>query len=152
MCFKFLWLVMTFLMVSFMVEKMIFAQLLYMFIFIISVSIMISFHDFSVWMSLMILIFMIGGLMITFMYMLSLQPNSFFQFQFLIFNLFIFFFISWWSSYDLNIFYTEPMYNSFNSFFIFYLIMVVTCFVYLIFILLFVDYKLKFIKGSLKEI
>nr|AHA47084.1 NADH dehydrogenase subunit 6 [Liposcelis paeta] len=143
----------------FVFELKIMLLLLYLFLMIVSISLMIFFTEMVSWFSFLVLIFLIGGLMISFMYMVSLSHNNSMHmknFMLMLLVSMLFSFIMF-SSLDLKnlVFYlveNKDMEKFWISYSFIYMVQVFFLFIYLTFVLIIVDLKLKFSKGNMKEI
>nr|ATU74564.1 NADH dehydrogenase subunit 6 [Liposcelis bostrychophila]ATU74577.1 NADH dehydrogenase subunit 6 [Liposcelis bostrychophila] len=146
-----LWMVVIYFMVLFSLENYMFGVLVYMFMVIFTGGVIMSMTSSSVWMSMIFLIFMVGGLMVSFFYMVSLTHNMVLK---IIPHVFLLSLIltPYFNSQDVSNF--NIVYS--NSFFLFsslsYLILVLFMLALLFLILFLIDFKLKAMKGFIKEI
>ena len=107
------------------------------------------------WISLIMLIFFVGGLMVSFFFMASLSHNSIIKSKRKISFIFLLIFLLrlekmifryYYSLYITN----HSIYINWN--FIFYYVFLLLILILVFILLFFIDKKLKFLKGILKEI
>lgn len=114
----------------------------------------------SQWCSILFIIFLIGGLIVSFFYIVRIDPNNYKIFKL---KIFIFFFIFnaifYFLNFHINFFFQLNLFRSklnriyenwkdgqFN-----YIIMIIFILLYLIIVILFVDKKLKICKSRIKN-
>nr|AEP83122.1 NADH dehydrogenase subunit 6 [Liposcelis bostrychophila]ATU74615.1 NADH dehydrogenase subunit 6 [Liposcelis bostrychophila]ATU74628.1 NADH dehydrogenase subunit 6 [Liposcelis bostrychophila] len=148
MTLSLVWMVMLYITVMFTLESSMFSALVYMFVMIFLGSGIMATVSGSVWMSMIFLIFMIGGLMVSFFYMVSLTHNMVFSISPLV--LFISVCLVPFSLASLGNFHNCLDYFLFSS--PSYLVVVLFMLFLLFLILFMIDFKLKAMKGFLKGI
>nr|YP_009266378.1 NADH dehydrogenase subunit 6 [Liposcelis keleri]ANJ70945.1 NADH dehydrogenase subunit 6 [Liposcelis sculptilimacula] len=148
MIHKFMWFTFFFLILMFSFELEIYFLLCMLFLIFLISGLILMISDENSWISMMILIFLIGGLMVSFFYMVSLSHNSMFNFKMsLMPMIFLFSFFNMQSFQILKYSCLSDYWLMKNS----YTIFVILVLYYMIIVLIFVDQKLSFIKGCLKE-
>jgi len=146
-----LWIVVIYFIVLFSLENYIFGVLVYMFIVIFTGGVIISITSRRVWMRIIFLIFIVGGLIVSFFYIVRLTHNMVLK---IIPHVFLLSLIltPYFNSQDVRNF--NIVYS--NRFFLFsslsYLILVLFILALLFLILFLIDFKLKAMKGFIKEI
>nr|UNO31829.1 NADH dehydrogenase subunit 6 [Liposcelis bostrychophila] len=148
MTLNLVWMVMLYLMVMFALESSMFGALVYMFMIILLGSGIVAIVPSSVWMSMIFMIFMIGGLMVSFFYMVSLTHNMVFSISPMV--LFISACLVPLSFMGLGNFHNCLDYFLFSS--PSYLVVVLFMLFLLFLILFMIDFKLKAMKGFMKGI
>nr|YP_009104520.1 NADH dehydrogenase subunit 6 [Liposcelis entomophila]AHA47074.1 NADH dehydrogenase subunit 6 [Liposcelis entomophila] len=110
------------------------------------------------WCTILFVIFLIGGLMVSFFYMVSIDPNNFKIFKlgwFFFWGFILFYFVT---NFNLNFFFQVFMKGKMNCIQknwkksqINYLMFIMFILLYLIIVMIFVNKKLKFCKKKIKE-
>jgi len=146
-----LWIVVIYFIVLFSLENYIFGVLVYMFIVIFTGGVIISITSRRVWMRIIFLIFIVGGLIVSFFYIVRLTHNMVLKIIPRVFLLSLIL-TPYFNSQDVRNF--NIVYS--NRFFLFsslsYLILVLFILALLFLILFLIDFKLKAMKGFIKEI
>lgn len=146
-----LWIVVIYFIVLFSLENYIFGVLVYMFIVIFTGGVIISITSRRVWMRIIFLIFIVGGLIVSFFYIVRLTHNMVLKIFPHVFLLSLIL-TPYFNSQDVRNF--NIVYS--NRFFLFsslsYLILVLFILALLFLILFLIDFKLKAMKGFIKEI
>lgn len=146
-----LWIVVIYFIVLFSLENYIFGVLVYMFIVIFTGGVIISITSRRVWMRIIFLIFIVGGLIVSFFYIVRLTHNMVLKIVPHVFLLSLIL-TPYFNSQDVRNF--NIVYS--NRFFLFsslsYLILVLFILALLFLILFLIDFKLKAMKGFIKEI
>nr|ATU74590.1 NADH dehydrogenase subunit 6 [Liposcelis bostrychophila]ATU74603.1 NADH dehydrogenase subunit 6 [Liposcelis bostrychophila]UNO31817.1 NADH dehydrogenase subunit 6 [Liposcelis bostrychophila] len=149
MVLNLMWMMILYVMIVFTLENFMFSALVYVLVAVFLCSGMMAIVSNGIWMSMIFLIFMVGGLMVSFFYMVSLSHNMVLVWPplILLFSLLL----SPFSYKSLENFHEDSVdYFSFSS--LGYM-MEVLFMLFLLFLILFmIDYKLKTFSGFLKEI
>lgn len=146
-----LWIVVIYFIVLFSLENYIFGVLVYMFIVIFTGGVIISITSRRVWMRIIFLIFIVGGLIVSFFYIVRLTHNMVLKIipHVFLLSLILTPYSNSQDGRNFNIVYS-------NRFFLFsslsYLILVLFILALLFLILFLIDFKLKAMKGFIKEI
>lgn len=122
--------------------------------FLLTLRLKIRLLNFYGWLTYLIVIFLLGGLIVSFVYINNISPNwnSFINTFFLFLFFFIrgvmrIFFLEILSNFQIKIFYLNELFFIYRNF---YLFLAFPLFIFLLFILLYVEKSLRFFKGNLR--